>query len=324
LPQLTLDLDPNIVFEILIFAAVFSAVQAIWGLVRVGRAKRTVNRRLVLTEQGMALGDMVIELRKQRGLTASGERMLKWDWFADLVVRSGVVFRPRTWALLAAGICASIGLLALALSHKPLIAVAAGLATGVIGPLVYLKFKAGGRAKAISRQLPDALDVIVRSLEAGHPVPTAVALVGREMGDPIGSEFGMAADEIAYGAPLEQAVGSMAARCRHPDIDLFAATVRLQDRSGGNLTGLLKMNAHTVRERHKLRLKIRSASSEGRASAMILTAAPLCVLGILQLVTPHFYGDVIGESATQIGLTIMGGWMLLGNLVMRRMIDMRI
>jgi len=235
-----------------------------------------------------------------------------------------VVFRPRSWALAALAIAAIVGLGIMTLSHKPLIGLPAGLAAGVIGPIVYLKMKAGGRAKALSRQLPDALDVIVRSLEAGHPVPTAVALVGKEMPDPIGSEFGMAADEIAYGAPLEQAVGSMAARCRHPDVDLFAATVRLQDRSGGNLTGLLKMNAHTVRERAKLRMKIKSASSEGRASAMILTAAPLCVLGILQLVTPRFYGDVIGEPATQIGLSIMGFWMLMGNLVMRRMIDMRI
>ena len=319
-----LSLDPNLAFDILVFAAVFSAAQAVWGLVRVGQARRTVNRRLVLTEQGMALGEMVIELRKQRGLTASGERMLRWDWFADLVVRSGVVFRPRAWVFVALAVTTGIGLAAMALSHKPVIALAAGLGGGLIGPITYLKFKAGSRAKALSRQLPDALDVIVRSLEAGHPVPTAVALVGKEMPDPIGSEFGMAADEIAYGAPLEQAVGSMAARCRHPDIDLFAATVRLQDRSGGNLTGLLRMNAHTVRERHKLRLKIKSASSEGRASAMILTAAPFCVLGILQLVTPHFYGDVINEPATQIGLAIMGVWMLLGNLVMQRMIDMRI
>ena len=319
-----IDLDANFAFEILVFAAVFSAAQAVWGLVRVGRAKQTVNRRLLLTEQGLALGDMVIELRKQRGLTASGERILKWDWLADLVVRSGIVFRPRTWALAALALAAIVGLGVMTLSHKPLIGLAAGLAAGLIGPIVYLKMKAGGRAKALSRQLPDALDVIVRSLEAGHPVPTAVALVGKEMPDPIGTEFGMAADEIAYGAPLEQAVGSMAARCRHPDVDLFAATVRLQDRSGGNLTGLLKMNAHTVRERAKLRMKIKSASSEGRASAMILTGAPLCVLVILQLVTPHFYGDVIGEPATQIGLGIMGFWMLMGNLVMRGMIDMRI
>jgi tight adherence protein B len=66
-------------------------------------------------------------------------------------------------------------------------------------------------------------------------------------------------------------VAHLADRCRHADIDLFTATICLQDRSGGNLTGLLKMNAHTIRERQKLRLKIKAASSEGRISAIILT-----------------------------------------------------
>jgi tight adherence protein B len=171
---------------------------------------------------------------------------------------------------------------------------------------------------------PQALEIIVRSLEAGHPVPTAIALVGREMGDPIGSEFGMAADEIAYGATLEQAIERMAERCQHPDVDLFAATVRLQERAGGNLTGLLKLNAQTVRERHKMRLKIKAASSEGRASAMILTAAPFLAIGFIMVTSPNFYGDVIHEPFVKIGIAVLGVWMFIGNLVMRRMIDMRL
>jgi tight adherence protein B len=123
---------------------------------------------------------------------------------------------------------------------------------------------------------------------------------------------------------MEQAINRMGERCRHPDIDLFAATVRLQERSGGNLTGLLKTNARTIRERQRLRLKIQAASSEGRASAMILTSAPFAVFGILMFASPHFYGDVIRERPIQIGLMGLGVWMFLGNMVMRRMIDMRI
>ncbi|MGZ3377090.1 MAG: type II secretion system F family protein, partial [Phenylobacterium sp.] len=161
-------------------------------------------------------------------------------------------------------------------------------------------------------------------LEAGHPVPTAINLVGREMVDPIGSEFGMAADEIAYGATMEQAIERMAERCQHPDVDLFAATVRLQERSGGNLTGLLKLNAATVRERHKMRLKIQAASSEGRASALILTSAPFVSTGFIVISSPHFYGDVIHEPLVKWGLLGLGIWMFLGNLVMRRMIDLRL
>jgi tight adherence protein B len=319
-----LHLDASFAVQILIFAAAFSACQAVYGLVRVGGARRAVNRRLALSESGMAIGDIVGELRKQRGLRQNGEHKLSWAWLADLVVRSGVVYQPRNWVIIIAGMSLGGAVLVFVLTHNPLFAVGAGLAAAVGPPFLYLTFMAGRRAKALSNQLPDALEVIVRSLEAGHPVPTAIGLVGREMLDPIGSEFGMAADEIAYGATLETAIGHMGARCRHIDIDLFAATIRLQDRSGGNLTGLLRMNAHTVRERRKLRLKIAAASAEGKMSAYILTAAPFCVLGILELIQPHFYGDVIHLKATQYGLIGLGVWMFLGNLVMRKMINMRI
>jgi len=317
-------IDPRYVFLILIFAAVFTAGQAVWGLVRVAGTRRKVNRRLVVAERIGSLVGLVVELRKQRGLDENGERRIVLRWFSDLVVRSGVVYQPRRWAVIAAGLALTAWLLITLWTKTPLIGLAVAPVAAVGLPLMWLNFKAGARAKAVGLQLPNALEIIVRSLEAGHPVPTAVALVGREMPDPLGSEFGMAADEIAYGATLEQAVGRIADRCRHPDIDLFAATIRLQEKSGGNLTGLLKMNAKTVRERHKMRLKIKAASGEGRASAIILTSAPIAVFFILQFASPHFYGDVIHERTIQIGLAALGSWMFLGNLVMRRMIDMRI
>jgi len=316
--------DPRIIFLILTFAAVFTAGQAVWGLVRVAGAKRQVNRRLKVAEGAGSLADLVLELRKQRGLDEHGNSRILVRWFSNLVVRSGVAYQPRRWFILCAVLALSAYMLVFMWTHSPLIGLAVTPMVSIVLPLMYLNFKAGARAKAIGAQLPNALEIIVRSLEAGHPVPTAVALVGREMPDPLGSEFGMAGDEIAYGATLEQAVGRIADRCRHPDVDLFAATIRLQEKSGGNLTGLLKMNAKAVRERTKMRMKIKAASSEGRASAMILTGAPFGVLGILTVSAPHFYGDVIHEQFVQIGLTGFGIWMFIGNMVMRRMIDMRI
>lgn len=318
----SISLDPRTAFLVLVFAAVFAAGQSITGLVRVGVAKRTVNRRLATAERTGSLGELVLELRKQRGLNGNGDG--KAGWLAELIGRSGLVYQPRRWAVVVAGLALVSMCLTFILSHNFIAAILLGLGAAVVLPLVYLKVITGRRAKALGEQLPNALEVIVRSLEAGHPVPTAIALVGREMPDPIGSEFGMAADEIAYGATLEQAVAHISERCRHPDIDLFAATIRLQERSGGNLTGLLKMNAHTVRERHKMRLKIHAASSEGRASALILTSAPFVVLTILEVARPQFYGSVIHEPTVQAWLTGFGVWMLIGNIVMRRMIDMRI
>jgi len=316
--------DASFAFYILIFAAVFTAVQAAQGLFTAGRVKRVVNQRLKVGERGLGVGDVVIELRKRRGLSETGERLLRWTWLSDLIVQSGVVFQPGRWIAVALGVGAAVGLGLDIFTHSLIAALGAGVVVTLLAPILYLKFNVKRRAKRISTQLPDALDVIVRSLEAGHPVPTAIAMVGKEMPDPIGSEFGMMADEIAYGATLDLAVAHLAERCRHPDIDLFAATIRLQERSGGNLTGLLKMNAHTVRERLKLRLKIKAASAEGRISAIILTSAPFCVFAILLVASPHYYGDLWGEKPIKWGLSILGGWMLLGNLVMRRMVDMRI
>jgi tight adherence protein B len=317
-------MNVRLVFLILIFAAVFTAGQAVFGLFSVARQKRVVNRRLKTAEKVDGVSALVMELRKQRGLSAEGKKGERLRWLSNLIIASGARYEPRKWTMMASGAgVAAAAVVAIVLKH-PLLAVPAGLLVALIGPIAVLKYLAGKRNKALGFQLPQALDVIVRSLEAGHPVPTAVALVGREMADPVGTEFGMAADEIAYGATLEQAVGRMAERCQHPDIDLFAATVRLQERAGGNLTGLLKLNANTVRDRHKMRLKIKAASSEGRASASILTAAPILTMAFITLSSPHFYGDVINEPFVRIGLVVIVVWLVLGNLVMRRMIDMRI
>ena len=319
-----MKVDGHLIVLILVFAAVFTAGQAAFGLLTVATQRRLVNKRLKVADKVDGVSALVMELRKQRGLNAAGEKGGRLRWLSDLIVASGVTYDARKWVFYAVLAALVGGMGAAVLTKAPLMFVVGALLFGLGGPIVYLKTMAGKRAKALGYQLPQALEIIVRSLEAGHPVPTAINLVGREMSDPIGSEFGMAADEIAYGATMEQAIARMSERCQHPDVDLFAATVRLQERAGGNLTGLLKLNAATVRDRHKMRLKIKAASSEGRASAMILTSAPFLAMGFIIISAPHFYGDVIHEPVVKYGLAILGVWMFIGNMVMRRMIDLRL
>ncbi|MDP3853264.1 type II secretion system F family protein [Phenylobacterium sp.] len=319
-----MPVDVSTVYLILVFAAVFAAAQAAIGLGRTAQQKRKVNRRLVLAERTNGIAELVVELRKQRGLNAAGDAKGGWAWLSALIVRSGVPYDARRWLLAITGAAVVGGGLGF-LVAKTIVAVPIAAVIAAVGaPIFYLKFMAARRAKALGNQLPQGLEIIVRSLEAGHPVPTAIALVGREMADPIGSEFGMAADEIAYGATLEQAVERMSLRCQHPDVDLFAATVRLQERAGGNLTGLLKLNANTVRERQRMRLKIKAASSEGRVSATILSSAPLVAAGAITIMAPDFYGEVIHEPFIQMGLGGFAVWIVIGNLIMRKMVAMRI
>lgn len=320
----TFQIDAKFIVMLMIGAAVFALVQGLTGLLTVATQKRKLNQRLKVGEKVEGISALVVELRKQRGLTATGARAEKLRWLSNLIVASGLPYDQKKWLTYIGGAALICGVGGYVLLKTPLAVPAGMILGGVLVPLGVLKFKAGKRHAALGFQLPQALDIIVRSLEAGHPVPSAVNLVGREMSDPIGTEFGMAADEIAYGATLEQAVERMAERCQHADVDLFAATVRLQEKTGGNLTGLLKLNANTVRDRHKMRLKIKAASSEGRASAMILTAAPFVALGMIVTMAPNFYGEVIHEPMVKYGLAGLGFWVFLGNMIMRRMIDMRL
>jgi tight adherence protein B len=191
-------------------------------------------------------------------------------------------------------------------------------------PYLALRFLRARRQKTFGAQFPDALDTIVRSLRAGHPVPVAIAMVGREMPDPIGSEFGMVSDEITYGADLETAMRNLYARIGSDDLPLFVTAVGIQTTTGGNLGEILANLSGVIRQRFKMRRKIWALAAEGRASAMILSALPIGLFIVVQVIAPDFYAAVWHETLTKILLGAAAGWMLLGNVVMFKMVNFRI
>lgn len=305
-------------------AALILFVQAVSGILVQAQTQRIMNRRLKFQSEANSTADLIVQLRRQRALNEEGDFKLTIKRLNQLITRSGLVFQPVRWAGMA--LAAGVGVAALVFWRLDTVlgALAAGSIVMLAGPYLLIAFIANRRTKKIGSQLPDALNIIVRSLEAGHPVPAAIGLVAREMPDPIGSEFGMAADEVSYGFSLTQAIERMAVRIGDPDVELFAATVRLQERTGGNLCDLLKTSAATVRERQTLRLKVKAASAEGRASALILTAAPFVVAAAIHLMRPQFYGLVIDEPLFRYSMVGFGVWMLIGNLIMNRMINFRV
>jgi tight adherence protein B len=192
-------------------------------------------------------------------------------------------------------------------------------ALSVVLPIMTLKFMRKRRHKQFGVQLPEALELITRSLKAGHPVPVAIAMVSREMPDPIGTEFGVIADEVTYGSTLVNALHSMFERVGHEDLPLFVTAVSIQSSSGGNLREILDGLSGTIRERGKLRRKVRAISTEGRMSAYILTAVPALLMAAIFVLMPDFYGKVWGEPKTWY---LLGGsvfWLMLGNAMMFKM-----
>jgi len=316
---------PLIVLYLTVFAGAMLAMQAvISGGRQAATHMRVANARMRRLNKREAHIDVIARQKKSRRLNADNEFTALFTRLNGLVRQSGL---PLGRYGIYAALVATPLLLAVAsyLWKSNYWLTGAATLTGLALPILVLKKCVSRRRDKIGSQLPEALDIIVRSLAAGHPVPVAMAMVAREMPpDPIGSEFGIATDEISYGSSMGVGVQRMAQRVGQQDFDLFAATVRLQERTGGNLAELLRSNAHTIRERQRMRLKIKAASAEGRMSAMILNVAPLLLYSAVQLTAPDFYGEVKGEKLMTYGFWAAGVWMLIGNLVMRRMINFRI
>jgi tight adherence protein B len=199
-----------------------------------------------------------------------------------------------------------------------------GLFAGLILPLLVLRFLRGRRQKQFGAQFPDAIDIIVRSLRAGHPVPIAITMVARELPDPVGTEFGLVADEITYGADLETAMRNLYFRIGQDDLPLFVTAVAIQSSTGGNLGEILQNLSAVIRQRFKMRRKIRALASEGRASALILSSLPIGIFFVIQFIAPDFYGSVWKHDLTKHCLMAAGAWMAMGNFIMYRMVNFRI
>jgi tight adherence protein B len=199
-----------------------------------------------------------------------------------------------------------------------------GLFCGLVLPYLVLRILKGRRQKAFGAQFADGLDMIVRSLRAGHPVPIAITMVAREMQDPIGSEFGIVADEITYGSDLETALRNLYFRIGQDDLPLFVTAVAIQGSTGGNLGEILENLSAVIRQRFKMRRKIRALAAEGRASAIILSSLPIAMFLVIQIVAPDFYASVWHEDLTKKALAAAGCWMGIGNFIMYRMVNFRV
>ena len=180
------------------------------------------------------------------------------------------------------------------------------------------------RAKRIKRfvsQLPPALEIIVRSLNAGHPLTAAIALVGREMPDPIGSEFGMLSDQLTFGSELDQAMLSMVDRVGADELNLLAVTVSVQRNTGGNLAEILENLSNMIRDRAMIRGKIRAISAEGRITAVIMAIFPVLLFLMIRALVPTYF-DPIWE--TGYGTEIVVGtlaFMSIGIFILNRLVS---
>jgi len=191
-------------------------------------------------------------------------------------------------------------------------------------PFAYLLRKKKQRLRKFERQLPEALELVARTLRAGQAFSGGLSIVSQEFDDPIATEFERTLDEINFGVAVPEALQNLAARVDCPDVSFFVVAVVIQRESGGNLSEIIENIAHVVRERFKLLGKIRVLSAEGKFSAIILCLLPFLIGFVIYLLNRDYIMILVEDP---IGTYLIGAgsvMMLLGIIVMRKMIQIKV
>ena len=318
--------DPAILLYVTLFIGTLLFIEGLYYLVldlRTGGGSM-INRRLRLTSRSDDPRAVLRKMRREdQGAISLGLARL-FPGVEKIVAQSGSNISLLRLVLISAAIFGLAIALIRLLTPTPLYlaaAVAALLSTGL--PLLFLFMKRKRRIKRFGEQLPEALDLIVRSVMAGHPISSSFALVAKELPDPMGSEFGLVLDEMTYGLDMDEALDNLFRRTPHPDLHFFTLAVQIQRGTGGNLAEVLANLSKVIRDRFRMFGKIHAVSSEGRLSAVIIGVMPLIVFAVVNLINPNYFGEVLHDPWFPMPIMIGAALLVIGEVIIWKLVNFR-
>ncbi len=279
---------------------------------QVPRAKRGLERIDTVTRRKQ-VSDSLKEL-EQRGKSKKLSLEIK-------IAQAGLEWSRTTYIIISVVLAGIFGLGVYAVNGSPLIAGAAALVGGFGVPSWLLSFRKKRRLASFVNEFPNAVDIVIRGVKAGLPLGDCLRIIATESPDPLKSEFRRVVEAQAVGLTVTEAVERMAERVPVTESNFFAIVIGIQQKSGGNLTEALGNLSRVIRDRKKMKGKIKAVSSEAKASAGIIGALPF-VVGSLVYVTSPDYMSLLFTTST--GRFIMLGcafWMGLGIFIMKKMIS---
>ena len=330
-----------IVIRLVVLIAVFAGIFLLSQLILLGYVNRraetkAVNRRLGLLKAGIVgdqLGDILRKGVPDRVSPDAGW-LARWYYRFQCTVRiADMRTEPRTLIAISLLSFAAVATLLLFLAWATGRQVTIGtlelvclisFALTIALPMMLINHRKEKRRRRMEEQFPVALDIFTRALKAGHPISSAIDLLTKEMQDPLGSEFGIVADQVAYGAELTSSLLDLAERWDLPDMRMFVVSISLQNETGGNLAEILGNLSSVIRERASMFMKVRALSSEGKMSGWMLTILPIFTLLLLFTLNSSFYFDVAGDPIFIYGFTGLIILYFIGVFTIRRMIDLKV
>ncbi len=311
----------------LIFIGVLVLVEGLY-LVTFGKSislNSRVNRRLEMLDKGTGREEVLEKLRKEMQQHMKSRSIPLYSLLAEKAQKAAIAFSPRQLVMIMAGLSlvAFLGLTVGTATEVP-VRILLSIGIGVSAVYFWISSKASKRLGMIEEQLPDAVELMVRSLRVGHPFSSAIQIVSKEVKDPLASEFGMIADESAYGRDVGDALKDMAERLDMQDLRFLAVAVSIQQQSGGNLAEILAGLAKVIRARFRLFRRVKAITAEAKWSGKFLSAFPIVALIVINVADPNYYDEVRDHALFIPACFAVGIFLTLNLVVMRVLTDIKV
>lgn len=242
----------------------------------------------------------------------------------DMALRlqqSGLNISPLMFYLFSFLFGAGIGFAAFIFGVPAYLAGAIAFVAGVGFPRWVLKFLKNRRERKFLNEFPNSIDVIVRGVKSGLPLNDCMAMIAAEAPAPVGPEFQELVDAQRMGVPLEQGLRRMYQRVPLTEVSFLGIVLGIQSKAGGNLSEALGNLSNVLRDRKKMKAKIRAVSQEAKTGAIIIGSLPMIIVLIVNIITPDYMTILFTSTMGHVLLGISVFWMSLGVLVMRKMIN---
>lgn len=322
-----MELTFNQIIYALTFLCVLLAVEGAYLFILSQRSREhVVNRRMKLAKKSESRTlDPSIMKREMYGDAFSRLLLGAFPSLGELLWAANVRLSPTGFLIVCAGLFTfAFALGSVALSLPAIVLLPFAIIVGIAGPFLFVISARNKRQKAFAEQLPSAIDLVTRGLQAGHPAPVALEMVAREMPDPIGSEFGAAIDEINYGMDRNEAMRAIIRRFPNPDFRFFVAALEMQRETGGNLVEVLEKLSEVIRARANMRKKVHAISAEGRLTAFVVGGLPFAIAVVINFINPGYYSDVVEHPLFLIHMGVAFSLWALGIYMIWKMVNFKI
>lgn len=302
---------------------VFFLLSGSWQLLHRSENKNEArNRRMKMIAGGATAAEILAVLKP----VERGHWMKRLPFVGDLpkaMRQAGMTSSPTVLVFVCFSISVVISGMA-SLSVTPGAAILIGLSIGFFLPIAVIRHRRAARIEAITKLLPEALDLMSRGLRVGHPLNTSIASVATQMPDPIGTEFGLIADQVSYGDDLVDAFAEFAERIDIEDVHYLSASLGIQHGTGGDLARVLDVLSKVVKNRIAMRRRIQAISAEGRLSAYFLSAIPVFIFAFTSFSNPQYYQDVYDDPLFIPMAVIVVTFTLLNAVILSKLVKFRI